>query len=388
VRHKAYKFRLWTNANQERELSIALETHRRLYNAALVERKESWEQFQIGINYCQQSAWYKAQRSENPWFERINFSSAQATLRRLDRSFQAFFRRVKAGEKPGYPRFKAADRFDSFTFPSHGDGARLTDNRLRVQHIGVIRVKLHRPIEGEIKTLSLKREADKWFVIATAALPAAPKLGNINPPVGIDVGLEHFLSTSDARHVANPKFLRSDLPALRRSSRSVSRKKKGGTNRRKAVKRLRKWHAHIANLRREHAHKTANFLLDRYGMIAVERLNIRGMVRNNRLARAISDAGWNQFITILKSKAENAAVEIVEVDPKGTSQECSGCGATVLKKLSVRIHRCNSCGLTLHRDVNAARNVLSRACVTGLGTSPSVVRVPVGTLTEEAVCFS
>jgi putative transposase len=342
---RAFKFRLWTNTNQERELGVMLETHRRLYNSALAQRKESWQERGAGIKYSEQQAILTAARKEDEWLAKVNCSSAQVTLQRLDQSFQNFFRRVKAGEKPGYPRFKARDRFDSFEYGSHGDGARLKGSRLRVQHVGTIRVCLHREVEGEIKTLSIKREADKWFVIAIAELPEPPKLGNINPAVGIDMGLEYFLSTSDGQHVENPRYLKDELPALRRAGRAVSRKKKGGHNRRKAVKALRRKHARVANLRREHTHKAANNLIGRYGKIAVERLNIHGMVGNHGLARAISDAGWGRFIATLKSKAARAGVEIVEVNPRGTSQECSGCGALVQKALSVRVHRCE-CALS------------------------------------------
>jgi putative transposase len=386
VAKKAFKFRLWTNANQERELSVMLESQRRLYNAALGQRKDSWETLRVNVKYTEQSAWYKAQRRENPWFGRINFSSAQATLRRLDKAFANFFRRVKAGDKPGYPRFKGADRFDSIEFPSHGDGIRLAGNRLRVQHVGTVRVCLHRPVEGTIKTLTLKREADKWFVVVVCEVPDRPVIGNINPPVGLDVGLEHFLTTSDGEHLANPRFLKTELPALRRAGRSVSRKKLRGANRKKTVKLLRRKHARIANLRREHAHKISNCLFERYGLIAVERLNVHGMLRNRRLARAIADAGWSQFISTLKSKAARAGARVIQVNPSGTSQECSSCGALVPKALSVRIHRC-LCGLVLDRDVNAARNILRRA-LAQLGTSWLSANPALAGLLKEAVCFS
>jgi putative transposase len=204
---RAYKYRLWTNTNQERELGIMLETHRRLYNSALAQRKESWEERQESVSVYDQKKILTAARKEDEWLAKLNASSAQMTLFRLDQSFQNFFRRVKdffrrvkAGETPGYPRFKVRDRFDSFEYGSHGDGARLKGDKLRVQYVGTIQVCLHRPVEGTIKTISIKREADKWFVIAIAEQPVPPQLGNINPAVGIDVGLEHFLSTSDGSH--------------------------------------------------------------------------------------------------------------------------------------------------------------------------------------------
>jgi putative transposase len=370
---RAFRYRLFTNANQERELGIALESHRRLYNACLAQRKDAYAADKRSVKYTEQSAWFKAERAVNPFFARLNFSSAQATMRRLDRAFVAFFRRVKEGAAGvGYPRFKARDRFDSFTFPSHGDGCRLNGNRLRVQHVGTIRVKLHRPVEGGIKTLTLKREAGKWYVVASCELPDVPPADDGKPPVGIDVGLESFLTTSDGRSEPNPRYLKTAHPALRRAGRAVARKKKGGSNRRKAVGRLQRVHARVKNLRREHRYQVACRLVLVYGLFAVESLNVRGMLGNGRLARAISDAGWSGFLSVLRHKAESAGARFVEVDPRGTSQECSGCGQGVRKDLSVRKHDCPYCGLSLHRDLNAARNILAR----GLGrTAPAGVNV-------------
>ena len=312
---KAYKFRLWTNANQERELEIALETHRRLYNSALAQRRWFYDEWQISCNYEYQSSWFKDERQNNLWFAHINFSSAQATLRRLDKAFANFFRRVKAGQEPGYPRFKAADRFNSILFPSHGDGIRLKVNKLRVQHVGTIRVCLHREVEGTIKTLSIKREADKWFVVLACELPEPAKVGNLLPAVGLDLGLTHFATLSNGEQIANPRFLKEELPALRRAQRAVSRKKNRSNNRKKAKRCVARIHARIANLRREHQHKVSNELISRYGKVAVESLNVQGMVRNRRLARAISDVGWSGFVDVLTHKAESAGGEVKQVSP-------------------------------------------------------------------------
>ncbi len=283
-------------------------------------------------------------------------------MRRLDKAFAAFFRRVKAGgQRPGYPRFKGRDRFDTVEFPSHGDGIRLTGNRLRVQHVGTIRVKVHRPHQGEIKTVSITREADKWFVVLSCSLDEGAVAPNRLPAVGIDVGLEHFLTTSDGEHLANPRLLKKELPELRCRQRSLSRKKQGGANRRKARVRVARLHARVKNLRKEFHHKTALSLVRRYGFIAVESLNVQGMLRNHRLARSIADAGWSGFLLLLRNKAEGAGCEVVEVNCRGTSQECSGCGSMVRKELSVRTHNCPHCTLVLNRDVNAAHNILARA---------------------------
>ena len=369
---RAFKYRLWTNTNQERELSIMLESHRRLYNQCLEQRKTAYETEQRTVKYTEQSAWFKTERLASPFFARLNFSSAQATMRRLQRSFENFFRRVNNGEKPGYPRFKGRDRFDSFTFPAYGDGIRLLDSdRLRVQHVGLIRVKLHRPVEGKIKTVTLKREAGKWYAVFSCELPDVPVADNGKPAVGVDVGLESFLTTSDGEPVPNPRYLKDALPNLRRVSRAVSRKKKGGSNRRKAVRRLQKVHARVRNLRREHHHQVALKLVLAYGLIAVESLNIKGMLRNGRLARAISDVAWGGFLNVLQCKAEGAGVRFVAVDPRGTSQECV-CGQEVRKGLSDRWHCCPRCGLSLHRDVVSAKVILARGLAR---TGPAGVNV-------------
>jgi putative transposase len=358
---RAFRYRLFTNANQERELGIALESHRRLYNQCLDLRELAWQTEGASVSYSDCSRWFKHQRTTNPFYARLNFSSAQATMRRLDKSFANFFRRVADGEVPGYPRFKGRGRFNSIEYPAHGDGIRLTGNRLRMQHVGTIRVKLHRSVEGKIKTLTLKHEAGKWYVVVSCEVPDVPVASSGKPEVGIDVGLTKFLTTSDGRTEPNPRFLKAELPSLRVAQRAVARKRKGSKSRHKTVVQLQKIHARVRNVRREHHYQVAIRLVLAYGLIAVERLNIKGMLSNHRLARAIVDAGWAGFVSILKSKAECAGVQVVEVDPKGTSQECSQCHETVPKDLSVRWHDCPHCGCSLDRDHNAALNILARA---------------------------
>lgn len=357
---RSYKFRLWTNKTHERELSIAMETHRRLYNQCLEIRKKAWEESGQTLTKFQQSKWFTSERKKNEWYAKLNSQSARETIARLDLAFQGFFRRVKIGEKPGYPRFKAIGRMESFKYPTHGNGIRLVGNRLRVHGVGTIRVNLHREIEGEIRQLAIKREGDKWYLIVSCLIDMVPEPSKL-PPVGIDLGLTHFFTTSDGERESNPRYLKKDLPMLRIISRSVSRKMRGSRRRKKAVRKLRKFHARIANLRKDHHHKVALSLVRRYGMIAVENLTVADMVRNGRFSRSISDAGWTGFVNVLRSKAESAGVQIVVVDPKGTSQNCSGCGQEVRKDITVRWHECPHCGLSMDRDHNAALNILARA---------------------------
>jgi putative transposase len=357
---KAFKYRLYPNRSQTEALVAMLGAHRRLYNLALRDRRDGYESEGRGVSYGEQSARYKESRKVLPSFASLNFSSAQATLRRLDRTFRAFFRRVKAGESPGFPRFKGEDRFGTVEFPSYGDGCRLKDKgRLYVQRIGHVKVKLHRPIEGRIKTVSLKRSCGKWYVVFSCDLGDAPEPVEGGPEVGIDLGLKSFLVTSDGSSVAPPRYYRKAHKKLRRAQRALARKKKGSSRRRKARARVARLHEKTANQRRDFHHKQARKLVDAHGLIAHEALNVRGIART-RLAKSTHDAGWAQFVSILASKAEEAGVRVAAVNPANTTQACSSCGAKpeVKKTLSDRVHSC-SCGYVADRDVNAAKNILA-----------------------------
>jgi putative transposase len=358
---KAFKYRLYPNRSQAEALDAMLETHRRLYNSSLQERKEVYEVEGRPVSYAEQSGKLKEARKSNPYLAKTNFSSTQATLRRLDRSFKAFFRRVKTGdEAPGYPRFKGRDRFRLVEFPSYGDGCRLKDNgRLYLQYIGHIKVKLHRPIEGKIKTCSVKKSCGRWYAIFSCDLGDAPEVSvEQGAAVGIDLGLKAFLVTSDGQAVEPPRYYRKAQKKLRRAQRSVSRKKKGSNRRRKARERVARLHEKTANQRRDFHHKQARKLVDAHGLIVHEVLHIRGIART-RLAKSTHDAGWARFVSIMQSKAEEAGVAVVAVDPKNTTQLCSNCGKLpeAKKTLSERVHSC-PCGYVVDRDVNAARNIL------------------------------
>jgi putative transposase len=359
--YRTFKFRLYPNTNQKRELEIALETHRRLYNLCLKQREDSYQLYKKNITFFDQVAQLKNLRKENKYVKRINSTSAASTIQRVDKTYSAFFRRIKTNRKAGRPRFKSPSQFNSFSYPSYGNGIHLKNNKLKLQHIGTIRCKFHRPIDGTIKSTIIKRENDKWFVIFLCDLGNIQVEPSTNPAVGIDVGLENFLTTSDGKTIKNPRFFKRALPELKKRRRSVARKKEGGKNKQKAWKTLQKLNTHVKNQRHDHRHKTALSLIRCYGLIAVENLNIQSMCRDPRFSQAITDAAWGSFLVTLRHKAERAGVVVVEVDAYGTSQECSGCGQEVLKDLYARKHNCPHCGLSLHRDVNAARNILARA---------------------------
>lgn len=361
--NKAFRFRAYPNKAQEEAMTSLLETHRCLYNSALSQRKNCYEAEQKTIGFGEQSARLTVARKADDALALANSSSCQRTLRRLDRAFQAFFRRIKAGEKAGYPRFRGYGRFDSVDF-TIGDGSKLTkEGKAYFQNVGDVKLKLHRPIEGTIKTATFQRHAGHWYVIFVCDTGDVTAEPSSNPAIGIDLGLKSFLVTSEGESVDAPKLYRKAQAKLRRSQRAVARKKRGGANRRKAVQNLAKIHAHVANQRKDFHHKTAKSLVDRYGVIVHEDLNIKGMVRSLNLAKSMHDAGWSGFLTILKQKAESAVVRVVAVNPRNTTQICSRCGClpTVPIGLSVRVYACEHCQFTLDRDFNAAINIKNRA---------------------------
>jgi len=357
---RSFKYRLYPNRSQSEVLDTMLESHRRLYNLALRDRRDVYEAEKRSVSYSEQSARFKETRKVLPSFAALNFSSAQATLRRLDKAFKAFFRRVKSGDAPGYPRIKSEGRFRTVEFPSYGNGCRLKDNeRLYLQHVGHVKVKLHRPVEGTIKTVSVKRLCGKWYVIFSCDLGDAPEATGDGPAVGIDLGLKSFLVTSDGKSVEPPRYYRESQKKLRKAQRSISRKTKGSNRRRKAQEKAARLHEKTANQRRDFHHKQARKLVDTHGLIVHEALNIKGIART-RLAKSTHDAGWASFLNILSYKAEEAGTRVVAVNPRNTTQACTSCGAMpeVKKTLSDRTHVC-PCGYTDDRDVDAALNILS-----------------------------
>lgn len=379
--YKAFLYRLYPSKLQAESLARLLDIARTFYNAGLQERRDAWEHG-VSINYYSQANQLKEIRDTNSEYALLNFSATQDVFRRLDKTFKSFFRRVKNGEKAGYPRFKGRDRFNSITFPAYGDGIKLRDNRLYVQNIGLVKVKLHRSLEGEINTVTIKQVCDKWYAVFSNSVDVKP-LPQSSREVGIDVGLESFAVTSDGEVIDNPRYLREAEAVLRKAQRKVARRKRGDQNRHKAVSALAKQHLKVKNQRKDFAHKLARKIVNTYGFIAVEDLQIKNMVHNHHLARSISDAAWGMFLGFTEYKAEWAGRQFTRVIPNGTSQDCSTCGAEVPKSLSVRIHRCLNCGTVLPRDLNSSLNILALGrSVWGITWSDSSC-VP-----QEAVCFS
>ncbi|HEU4785358.1 MAG TPA: transposase [Ktedonobacterales bacterium] len=356
---KTYKYRLSPTPAQEQALETALSRCRALYNTALEQRKTWWQRGQgVGATYYQQKAELPDLKAACPEYAAINAQVLQDVILRVARAYQAFFRRIKQGETPGYPRFQGQGRYNSFTYPQYGGGAVLDGGILSLSKIGRIPVRLHRPLVGMPKTVTISREADGWYVCISCAEAPTEPLPRTGQETGIDVGLKVFLITADGAMVNNPRQYRKAEKQLAKAQRRVSRRKKGSRRRRKAVKWLARKHQKVQRQRTDFHHKTALSLLRTYDVIYVEDLQVRPMVRNHHLAKSISDAGWAAFRTILTSKAVYAGKWVVAVPAQYTSQDCSGCGERVPKSLSVRTHICPSCGLMIDRDENAARNIL------------------------------
>jgi putative transposase len=355
---KTYKYRLDPMPEQEKALEVTLWRCRTLYNVALEQRKIWWERGQgVGASYYQQKAELPSLKAACPEFNEIHAHVLQDVILRLDRTFQAFFRRVKAGETPGYPRFQGRGRYNSFTFPEYGNGAVLDGGLLSLSKIGRIRIRRHRPLEGIPKTITISREADGWYACFSCADVPLQPLAPAGQETGVDLGLEAFATLADGTRIFSPGWYRKAERALKTAQRRVSRRKRGSHRRRKAVMLLAKAHQTVRRQRADFHHKTALALVRENDAIYHESLQVRNLVKNHHLAKSISDAGWGAFLTILTHKAAWAGRRIVAVNPAYTSQRCSGCGEVVYKGLSVRWHRCPLCGASLHRDHNAARNI-------------------------------
>lgn len=377
---RSYKFLLRPTARQAAALAACVEDHRQLYNAALAERREAYRRAGVTVRYGDQSAQLKDIRRADPVGQgRWSFSSQQATLRRLDKAFAAFFRRVKAGQVPGYPRFKGSGWFDSVEWPRDRDGCRWDSpdgglTRVYLRGVGHVRVHKHRREDGRVKTISVKREGRRWYVLLVCdEVPATP-LPASGSAVGIDMGVASFLTTSEGVQVDNPRHLAASAGRLTDAQRALAKCKRRSNRRSKARERVATLHGKVRRQRLDHAHKTALWLVRHHGVIAHEDLRIANMTRSARgtvevpgvnvaakagLNRSILDAGWGVFLSILAAKAESAGRTIIAVDPRNTSRTCPACGHCAKEnRVTQADFRCVACGHAAHADVVGASNVL------------------------------
>jgi putative transposase len=391
---RAYKFRLRPTKGQHLRLQACLDDHREIYNAALEERRDAYERVvrrsdgffgparpKTPVRYGTQSAQLRDIRAARPEMARWSFSSQQATLRRLDKAFGAFFSRVGGGAKPGYPRFKAAHRFDSVEWPKDGDGCRWKPEagRVYLQGVGDVKVTAHRSVAGTLKTIQVRRAGRKWMLVLSCDDVPAKLLEPTGQAAGVDVGINVFAAVTDPGFAAgglveNPRWARAGAERLATAQQALARKQRGSANRRAARETIAARHRKIANQRADFHHKTARKLVERYDVIVIEKLKITNMVRSAKgtaerpgtnvaaksgLNRSIADAGWGAFVSILKSKAEEAGRTVIDdVEPAYTSQTCHACGHVDAANRTGTVFRCLVCGHADHADINAARNIL------------------------------
>jgi putative transposase len=375
---KTFKYRLQPSRSQRTKLLQTLERCRWVFNETLATRKDAWKQEARSISLYDTNKLLTIWKQERPELREVFSQVLQNAQERVDLAFKAFFRRVQAGEQAGYPRFRGYGRYDSFTFKQFG--FELRNNGLYLSKIGLLKVILHRPIEGRIKTLTIHRDAvGNWYACFACEVEPEPKPFN-DLAIGIDLGLTCFTRFSSGEGIENPRFFRRDEKELAKAQRSLSKAGKGTPERAKRRRAVQHIHHRIANRRRDFAHQESRKLVNAFGLMVFEDLRIKAMLQDHHLAKSIQDAAWRQLIQSATYKAENAGRVVVLVEPRNTSQRCSGCGERVEKSLAVRVHVCPFCGLVMDRDQNAAINIL-RLGLESLGIDPESprLRCPAGT---------
>jgi putative transposase len=356
-------YRLLPGKRQHRALEAALESQRQLYNAALEERIGAFRNAGITRTYVDQCKALTEWRRSDPEARSVPLCLQRWTLKQLDQAYRGFFRRLRTGDKPGFPRFRGKGRFDSFGFREFS-GIRLANGRLRFAGMpGALRVHFHRPLPeaAPIRSCVFRRDAKGWKVGFAVHVPtASPRAGTRT--VGVDLGITTFAALSDGGFIPSLKAARRAERRLRQANRALARTARGSRGRRKARAAVARCHGATARARLDYLHQAGARLVREYDVIVVEKLNVNGLARS-ALAKDVHDASWTRFISMLRYKAEYAGARVVEVDPYDTSQDCSGCGMKVPKELGDRVHACAHCGLRIDRDLNAARNILHRAGV-------------------------
>lgn len=359
--HKTFEYKIRTNAKFIRACEIELEHSRQIYNAALEERIGCYKMTGKTLGKFEQSRHLTDARTLPEVKSHLRTIQSDS-LERVDEAFKAFFKRCKKGAgKTGFPRFKGRDRYHTFSQSYEPQRAcPLKGDKLTVPGVGFCRVRLSRPIEGRCVQLRITRRADGWFALLVCELAKPEALPATGMSVGIDVGLTSFATLSDGSKIENPRFVRHAAENLTKQQRRLSKKKRGSKNRQKTKHKVALAHLKVTRARKHFHHETAAKLVKQFDAITVEDLNVKGMVKNPSLAKAISDVAWSAFFLILKSKAENAGRVFEKVPAAYTSQDCSACGHRQKMPLKVRIYDCGGCGHKLDRDENAARNIKVR----------------------------
>jgi putative transposase len=391
---RTFKYRMWVNEKQERSLNHILDLCRNLYNCALEDRIAAYkrekaanigndgEKIKLAVSAFDQSRELPYIKALLPEYKEPYAQTLTDVLRRLDLAYQAFFRRVKAGDTAGFPRFKGRDRYDSFSYPQK-DGYQLEGNRLHLSKIGWFRIKLHRSIKGDILQCRIKRTAGKWYVYFVCEIDKSPTpIKTQGDVVAIDMGLTHMWTDTDGGIAPNPRWTRASADVLAKAQRSLATKKRGSNRRAKAKLAVQRVCEHIANQREDHLHKLSRSLVNRCKSITHEKLSVKEMIEKKEgkqsstgLRRGIADVAWATLFAYISYKAEEAGTVVVVVDPKNTTQMCSACGRLPTRRLTLRdrIYTCEWCGHTEGRDKNAAKNIMKR----GRAIPPGVIPIDV-----------
>ena len=366
---RAHKFRFYPSEKQTALLEKTLKSCCFLYNSALQEREYAYVA-QRSLRCNDQVNELPQLKKAFPEYRKIHSHVLQDVLRRLDKSFERFFGRVRqrkkgAYVKAGYPRFKPAWRYNSFTYPQSGFEI-LSNGHVKLSKVGRLRVFMHREISGTIKTLTIKRDrVGDWFVIITAESPDPKPKGEIKTALSVDVGLKNLVTLSSGEYIEPPQFFKKSEERLKRVQRELSAKKLGSKNRAKARLKLANVHRRIERQRTDFLHKLSKTLVDKADLLVFEDLQIQNMVKNHHLSKSINDASWGKLIQFSSYKASSAGKRVELIDPRGTTQRCSRCHAVAKKSLSERVHRCPNCGLVLDRDLNSTFDMLEQV---GRGT--------------------
>ena len=354
-----YKFRLYPTKKQEKALQLSLDACRWVYNKTIETKRDTWEKEHKSISRYTANGFLPKWKEENPDLGNVYNQCLQAVQEKVDLAFNGFFRRIRAGQAPGYPRFKGINRYNSFIFPQPQYGFNLIENKLRISKVGIVRVKKHREISGVIKRLIIKRARNKWYACFVCefipnSIPITESI------VGIDVGLTSFATLSNGEKIPNPRFFRTDEDILTKAQSRFDKSEKGSEDRKKQKNKLLRIHEKIGNRRIDFIHKLSRKIVNENKVIVFEKIDIENMKKktNRGIRKSIADAAWNKFMQFTYNKAEWAGRQVLYVSPWNTSKKCSRCGQIVEKELSDRVHSC-SCGLVIDRDHNAAINILA-----------------------------
>ena len=349
---KTFKYRLYPTKLQVTKMNNILELTRWVYNETLALRKNAWESEKKSISLYDTAKHLPIWKSQRPELHNVHSQILQNAQIRVDLAFKAFWKRCKHGKKPGFPRFKGKGWYDSITYPQ--SGFRLHPDGIYLSKIDRVKIVLHRPLEGKIKTCTIKKTpTGKWYVYFSCIVETPEPLPKTGKIVGIDLGLITYVQCSDGTKIDKPRFFNEEKKSL-----AQAKRRENITFKAKHKRVLAMIHERIKNKREDFCHKASKKLVDKYDFIAHEDLNVKNLIEKKENSKNISDASWSTLIQYTTAKAESAGRVVVAVDPRGTSQRCSRCGAVVQKSIDVRVHHCPHCGFKTGRDLNSALEIL------------------------------